>query len=1077
MNKKTKLTEKATRIPDVRQAQWEESLSRYLSEVEKLNKESARTHRFAMFLQELFPDERAFLEEFSAGIEQSLKIRQEGYVLRGEADNLFGNIILEFKNNILKKTEEAEDQLRRYAAIQWSQESPAARTPYLCIATDGVRFITYSPTLADPEALNVAPDGVHLELLEKADWTQFKSSEVYYWLDRYFLRKEILHPTSESIVGDFGAQSHAFRTAMHGLLTLWRERKTENAFAVVYESWEKYLLIVYGSDVAGDELFVRHTYLATLAKLMAWMRITEEASLPENADIIEMLEGNLFKKQGIENFIEEDFFSWLAREEAVKVSVSVVRQLFSLLQNYRLRELSEDVLKSLYQQLVDPETRHDLGEYYTPDWLAHRIVRRLLDENERGYMLDPACGSGTFLYLAVREKRERLGNSLGTLHHVLDAVCGADIHPLAVIVAKTNYILALGDLLKKRREGISIPIYLADTIRLPQRFMSGTHYEVRIESRMVLLDAALIDNPELYDRAIELAKDYAQQNKSKRISQASFRNFLTAQHLAATDDNEAFVEALYGLMETLKHFIDIDRDSIWAFVLKNIYKPLFFRNKFDFIIGNPPWIAFRFMEPEYQRFLKRQITTDYELLKGRGELITQMEVATLFLVRTADLYLKNGGIITFVLPRSIFSADQHDALRKRTFKLSADSTQNLFWREIWDCDKVKPLFSVPTCVLVAEKRKMATTAETITGKVLSGKLKRKNASLDDASNALMVEDVEYSLHIRGKRSYLAMGKGADAQAESYYKKKFFQGATIVPRSFWFVQVKPSPLGFNPNSPPLETDVRAIKDAKKPYHEVKFSGNVESEFLYASLLSADLLPFGHFGYRLLVLPLESKEDHYKLIDAKEARGRGFLNLAEWLEEAERVWAKLRGAKAEQMSIYERLNRVRGLTMQNPQAKYRVIYNHSGTFMTAAVIPNEPVNFEIDGQSVSTCGYIVDVKTYFSELDDEREAFFLTAVLNAPVIDELIKPMQSRGLFGPRDIHKKPLELPIPQFDARNPMHQQLAKLGEQCSTTVEAWRAGGGAGASKNIGRLRSAVRVMLNDELQEIDALVKTILK
>jgi len=58
--------------------------------------------------------------------------------------------------------------------------------------------------------------------------------------------------------------------------------------------------------------------------------------------------------------------------------------LLGLLRNYNLRELSEDVLKSLYQELVDPKTRHDLGEYYTPDWLAARMVSRLLEEQPRG---------------------------------------------------------------------------------------------------------------------------------------------------------------------------------------------------------------------------------------------------------------------------------------------------------------------------------------------------------------------------------------------------------------------------------------------------------------------------------------------------------------------------------------------------------------------------------------------------------------------------------------------------------------------------------------------------------------------
>lgn len=476
-------------------------------------------------------------------------------------------------------------------------------------------------------------------------------------------------------MSDFGLKSHAFQTTDNALVGLWKKVKTQGDFEVIYDSWEKYLRIVYGSDVAEDELFVRHTYLATLAKLMSWMRITESATLPEDVQIVEMLEGQLFKRQGIENFIEEDFFSWLSRREAVKIGVEVVRWLFSLLQNYNLRELSEDVLKSLYQELVDPETRRDLGEFYTQDWLAHRIVNELLDVNPRGTILDPACGSGTFLYLAIREKRKRLGDSTETLQHILGSVYGADVHPLAVIVAKTNYILALGDLLKRLKGIVSIPIYLANTIRLPALKTQTTlwglaSYVVELDGQEVLLPEALLDDLSIYDRSIELVKDFARHKKGESIDKKSFYNFLIAQD-SPLAKKDALVDALFAVAETLKQFIDANRDTIWAFVLKNIYKPLFFKRKFDFIVRNPPWIVFNNIgEPLYQKFLKQQIINDYKLLKGRGELITDIELATLFLVRAADLYLRTSGTLAFVLPRSLFSADQHGGLRQRAFTFS-----------------------------------------------------------------------------------------------------------------------------------------------------------------------------------------------------------------------------------------------------------------------------------------------------------------------------------------------------------------------------------------------------------------------
>jgi hypothetical protein len=377
---------------------------------------------------------------------------------------------------------------------------------------------------------------------------------------------------------------------------------------------------------------------------------------------------------------------------------------------------------------------------------------------------------------------------------------------------------------------------------------------------------------------------------------------------------------------------------------------------------------------------------------------------------------------------------------------------------VYKCDKEKPI-SYP-----------------IPGQILRGGLERKNASLEKAERDLVTEDTGFFLNRHGKRSFWSNEKGKDSHEASFYARYFKQGATIVPRSFWFVRIKPSHLGFDTRSPLLETDPRAMELAKKPYRDVRFEGNVENGFLYATLLSTDLIPFGHLDYRLVVLPIEPGDDHYVLIDKEKAGKDGLYGIEKWLEKAEEEWAKRRGAKAEQMNIYERLDRVHGLTHQNPQAKYRVIYNTSGTNLTAAVVRNEQVDFGIGGQVLSARGFIVDHVTYFFELSNSDEASFLASVFNSPLLDKLLKPMQARGLFGPRHVHKKIFELPIPQFKMDNPVHSCLAELGKECTVKVEKWIAGGGVGNIKSIGRLRGMVRKMLGDELKEIDKLVKEIL-
>lgn len=1087
--KRTKLTEKGTRIPNTKQLKWQKAIAPYLEEVERLNKESARSHRFAMFLQELLGVEPGFIEDYCRGIEESLKAKQRDMILKGEADNLFGNVVIEFENNIPKKRGEAEAQLRRYVAILWSREEVDHRTPYLCVATDGVRFLSYSPKIGDPEAKEVKPDMVALELLEESDWKKLKPDDIFFWLDRYFMRQQKLHPTTEAIVKDFGLKSHAFQTTSHSLLTVWNEIKSGSNFQVIYDSWDKYLRIVYGSKVGGDELFIRHTYLATLAKLMSWMRISDSETLPDDEQILEMLEGQLFKRQGIENFIEEDFFSWLARHDAANAGIATVRLLFSLLQNYRLRELSEDVLKSLYQELVDPVTRHDLGEFYTPDWLAHRMVNKLLDSNPQGSVLDPACGSGTFLYLAIREKTERLGRSQRTLKHILGSVYGIDIHPLAVIVAKTNYILALGDLLKKRKWSIYIPVYLADSIKLPEYEtetemveVGGTlvprlpGYRVDLNGIEVSLPERLTDDIILYDHAVELAKEFAVQNKGAATSLEEFANFLAAQRFPECKDRD-LTQSVFLISESLKHFIDADRDTIWAFVLKNIYKPLFFKWDFDFVVGNPPWISFRYMDPDYQRFLKHQICVLHKLLVARGELITHMEVGTLFLIKSAGFYLKKSGTIAFVLPRSVFVSDQHDSLRKGTYNFYDHPGQKLVWQQIWDCEGVEPLFKVPASVLIAEKRESEDIKYPARGQVLSGRLERKNASLIQAEEALAVEDTKYWLHIRGRRSYWGTGRSGKETKESYYRDSFAQGATIVPRSFWFVQIRPSSLGFNPELPPLETAERAREHAKEEYRGLVLKGTVETRFLYATLLSTDLLPFGLVQFRLVVLPVEPRKDHFVLMNADEARRRGLVNLARWLDEVQSEWIKRRSSKAERLTSTEWLNYRRKLVIQNPKTQYRVIYNVSGTFLVATVVRNDPIEFRVNGQSVKACGFIADYVTYYFETSNECEAYYLSAILNASEIGRLVKPMQARGLWGPRHICKKVLELPIPRFQESKPDHQCLAELGKECSQQVKKWLAAGGPGSVKSIGRLRGMVREILKDELKQIDKIVKKILR
>jgi len=92
----------------------------------------------------------------------------------------------------------------------------------------------------------------------------------------------------------------------------------------------------------------------------------------------------------------------------------------------------------------------------------------------------------------------------------------------------------------------------------------------------------------------------------------------------------------------------------------------------------------------------------------------------------------------------------------------------------------------------------------------------------------------------------------------------------------------------------------------------------------------------------------------------------------------------------------------------------------------------------------------------------------------MVDELIKPMQSRGLWGPRSIHKKVLEIPIPQYNSSDENHRVLFELGEQCTRKVEQLLPQ--LAKSRSIGHTRRLIKAELKGELERIDEIVKQIL-
>jgi type I restriction-modification system DNA methylase subunit len=95
--------------------------------------------------------------------------------------------------------------------------------------------------------------------------------------------------------------------------------------------------------------------------------------------------------------------------------------LIRYLDQYRVERLG-DVIGYIYEELIPPEERHNLGQFYTPKPIAELIVKWAIRSPD-DKVLDPGCGSGTFLVETYKRLAElKLKKPFKDIKHVPEDV-------------------------------------------------------------------------------------------------------------------------------------------------------------------------------------------------------------------------------------------------------------------------------------------------------------------------------------------------------------------------------------------------------------------------------------------------------------------------------------------------------------------------------------------------------------------------------------------------------------------------------------------------------------------------------
>ena len=807
---------------------------------------------------------------------------------------------------------------------------------------------------------------------------------------------------------ELGRESLAYFVAQTELARLWQEVKSTPDVELKRTLWADLLQMVYGESVdtadfvKGDDLFFQHTYLTIVAKTMATRALGIPLPQPAN-----LLSGQPFRDAGITGAVESDFFDWIL---ATTDGVVLVNRIAGQASRFRLEDIEHDVLKELYESLIDPSQRHQLGEYYTPDWLADLMVREVVTDPLNQRVLDPSCGSGTFLFHAVRHflaAADGAGcDNAAALAECTRKVLGVDIHPVAALIARVTYLLALGPArLNANRDELAIPVYLGDSLQWnTEGFIAGRDVIIRVpDGPQLRFPALIVADLASFEQVVPRMLDYSERGAAAD----DLRAWLERERIGNERDWDM-------LAATYQHLCDLraaGRDHIWGYVVRNQARPVWLSSKeqrADVIIGNPPWLAYRYMSDAIQKRFREECQR--RNIWAGGRVATHQDLSAYFYARCAELYAvqepDRHSMIAFVLPYATLHRKQYEGFRSGVFGKGEIVYARSVIREAWTFDEsVQPLFPVPSCVLIGRVGAASTLPQQVTA--YSGALPRRDATSAEAACYLTLRSAPWPT-------------GGELTGGSAYREKFRQGATLVPRMLCLVEEATSGmLGGVSDAPMVES--RRTRQEKEPWKSLPaLRRQVEREFLRPVYLGESVAP-----YRLLkpvpgIIPWDP--DGKRLLDAAAAQQVGYpYHRRMACNKAEGLWDTHGTGR---MSLIEQAGTTFGkLSAQFPASatksapSVRVICAASGTLPAAAVLSDQEA--------------VLEHKLYWSATG-LREANYLIAILNSETTRSRVAHMQSRGQWGTRDFDKLMFELPIPLFNVNDPLHRELAAAAERAA---------------------------------------------
>lgn len=971
--------------------------------------------------------------------------------INGRMDALYGSVIVEYKtyglldnNNELKK---ATSQLKdKYL----NTVSEKLKCKYIGILFDGktivfFKYNSFSKTWNEEK-------------------NNFSKNELYNWL--LYISGSIKKEVSPLLLkNDFSLNKTipiTFITTLYKNLISTKNQRVK----MLYNEWDKTFRYVYGGvldDLSLEDiftqifnsnknihiedfeidkfLFVIYTYYAFIVKLFASeiacvnLKIAPETPIRHIKDsnnlksTLQYIEdGHFFRDiSNIDNYIEGGFFSWylecLNKEmiEAIKNILSIVNE-YEPLSFFKEEQQSRDLLKGLYEDIVPQKIRHDLGEYYTPDWLAEISVEESgFDASEDSKALDPACGSGAFIVELINIIKKELCTKKLTNNETIDYICnrviGFDVNPVAVLTARTNYLIAISPYISKNNQTITLPIYLADSIITPttegRSKIENNSYKVSTVEGEFSIPKSLLDKGYL-GKILRLVEETI----FHFYPLDDFNKLLKKESIELDNFEQEEIDTFYTKILKLHR---LNRNQIWAKIILNSFAPLL-HNNFTHVIGNPPWIKWDFLSKEYREKLSILYLDIYKLFSHKGMKASlghaHDDISILFTYIAMDKYLAKNGRLTFVLKQTLYKSIAGEQFRKFAIEKIKETIPVKCIR-VHDMLKLNPFGQgQETSVVTLEKN--SDTTYPIEYKIWNKEIKSSFKQIDTAeyvkNNSYIINMDAYpdptTNSITAPWITIPMGQPLPKMSSigSFYKAR--HGVVNDLNSLFLVEIIDE----------IDENTIKIKNlGDKGKKKIKtLTKAIEKSLIYPLIKPKNAKKWGVESYQYVIIPqMKAGENNESDLRINYPKTYSFLSSFR----NELSTRKSKWFYGEDKPFYS-LFGIGEYTFQ----KYKVVW------CCMSYQPHFSVVSTINDSLIGEKTFIPDNTIGYISVDDENEAHYICSLLNSNKTQALFALKSSKSKWG---ISIEMVnQVPICEYNNKDVKHKKLASLSIKAHNSLD-----------------------------------------